>query len=192
MRTASLIPLAFAMAVLAGCADEVSDSSHRESAARTAASLERDLTLSAPRIAATEVASPVELARAKPEPARAPQPRPRPKPAPAPAAAPEPEVTAAAPEPVVTPTVSEALAEPVPLDDAASGGRELAPGRTVTIIPATSGPSVEADEGDSWGASEPSRGIFVGGGDTCRRRGGGGGIGIAARIRVGIPAPLLR
>jgi hypothetical protein len=96
------------------------------------------------------------------------------------------------PVPVSPPAVSEALADPAPLDDAASGGRELAPGRTVTIIPVSSGPSVEADEGDSWAPSEPSRGVLVGGGGTCRRRGGAGGIGIAARFPVGIPALRLR
>jgi hypothetical protein len=192
MRAVFLIPLAFTTAVMAACGDEVPNTSEREdTASRTAASLERDLTLSVPRIAETEVASPVELSRPKPAPAPTPTHRPRPKPAPAPPPTAEPEHEAAA-EPVSTPTVSEALAEPALLDDAASGGRELAPGKTVTIIPVSSGPSVEADEGDSWLPSGPSRGVLVGGGGTCRRRGGGGGIGIAARIRVGVPALRLR
>jgi hypothetical protein len=88
--------------------------------------------------------------------------------------------------------VGEAIAEAAVVDDAASGGRELAPGRTVTIIPVSNGPSVEAEEGDSWLPSGPSRGVLVGGGGTCRRRGGGGGIGIAARFRVGIHGLPLR
>jgi hypothetical protein len=193
MRTAFLIPLAFA-GVLAGCGDEISKTSEQEeTASRAAALLERDLTLSVPRMPATEVASAVELAPPKPAPALSRRHRPRPTPAPAPAPAPvadpaheaaaEPEAT-----PVSTPTVGEAIAEAAVVDDAAAGGRELAPGRTITIIPVSSGPSVEADEGDSWVPSEPSRGVLVGGGGTCRRRGGGGGIGIAARFPVGIPA----
>jgi hypothetical protein len=88
--------------------------------------------------------------------------------------------------------VSEALADPAPVDDAASGGRELAPGKTVTIIPASSGPTVEADQDDSWLPSERPRGIITGGGGRCPRRGGVRGIGIAGRIPVGIPARSLR
>ena len=197
MRTALLIPLALATAMVAGCGGELSNTSEREeSASQVAASLERDLTLSAPRLPATEVASALELAPPKPAPATARRHRPSPKPAPAPVPAPavEPEREAATePEatPVSPPTVGEAIAEAAVVDDAASGGRELAPGKTITIIPVASGPSVEADEGDSW-LPGPSRGVLVGGGGTCRRRGGGGGIGIAARIRVGIPAPRLR
>jgi hypothetical protein len=144
-----------------------------------------------PRIAETEVASAVELSLPKPAPAPTRTHRHRPKPAPAPAPTAEPEHEAAA-EPVSAPALGEALAELAPMEDAAAGGRELAPGRTVTIIPVSSGPSVEADAGDSWHPSEPSRGVLVGGGGTCRRRGGGGGIGIAARFRVGIPTLRLR
>jgi biotin carboxyl carrier protein len=192
MRTVFLIPLAFTTAVIVGCGAEVSKTSEREeTASRTAASLKRDLTLSVPRIAETEVASAVELSLPRPAPAPTRTHRPRPKPTPAPAPSAEPEHDAAA-EPVSAPTLGEALAELAPLDDAAAGGRELAPGKTVTIIPVSSGPSVEADEGDSWVPSEPSRGILVGGGGTCRRRGGGGGIGIAARFPVGIPTLRLR
>lgn len=192
MRTAFLIPLAFTAFVTVGCRSEASKTSDREeTASRAKAPPARDLTLSVPRIAETEVASAVELGLPKPVPAptRAHRPRPKPSPAPAPAAEPDP-VSAA--EPVSAPAVSEALAEPAPLEDAASGGRELAPGRTVTIVPVATGPSVAADEGESWLPSEPSRGILVGGGGTCRRRGGGGGIGIAARFPVGIPTLRLR
>ena len=82
MRTAFLIPLAFATIVVAGCGDDVPDPSRQETAARAGALPERDLTLSVPRIAETEVASPIELARAKPVHARAPRPRPAPAPAP--------------------------------------------------------------------------------------------------------------
>ncbi len=192
MRTAFLIPLAFTAAVVAGCRGEVSKTSEREeTVSRTTTPPERDLTLSVPRVAETEVASAVELALPKPVPAPTRAHRPRPKPAPSPTPPAEPEQVAAA-EPVSAPTESQALAEPAPLEDPASDGRELAPGKTVTIIPVSTGPSVEADEGDSWTSSEPSRGVLVGGGRTCRRRGGGGGIGIAARFRVSIPSLRLR
>jgi hypothetical protein len=190
MRTTFLIPLSFTAALLAGCGADVSNRSEREeTASRAAASLKRDLTLSVPRVPTTEVASAVELAAPKPAPAPTRRHRPRPKPAPVPVPAPaaEPEVS-----PVSTPTVGEAIAQAAVVDNAANGGRELAPGRTITIIPVASGPSVEADAGDSWVSSGPSRGILVGGGGTCRRRGGGGGIGIAARFRVGIPPVPLR
>ena len=96
------------------------------------------------------------------------------------------------PEPVTVPAVSEALAEPAATDEASARGRELAPGKTVTVIPVASGPSVEADGDDSWLPSERPRGIVAGGGGTCRRRGGGGGIGIAARFRVSLPVLRLR
>jgi hypothetical protein len=198
MRTAFLIPLAFTAAMVAGCGDEVSNTSERdETASRAAASLHRDLTLSVSQAPATEVASAVELSAPKPAPAPARRHRPRPKPVPAPAPAPvaEPEHDSAEePEatPATTPTLGEALAQATVVDDASSGGRELAPGKTITIIPVSSGPSVEADEGDSWLPSGPSRGVLVGGGGTCRRRGGAGGIGIAARFRVSIPAISLR
>ena len=195
MRTAVLIPLTLITAVIAGCRGDGTNLLEREdTASRTAASPERDLTLSVPQTPATEVASAVELAAPKPvaAPVRRYHPRPRPKPAPAPVAEPAGDAVAPTQEPVSAPTVSQALVEPAPMDDAASSGRELAPGRTVTVIPVSSGPSVEADEDDSWLPSERPRGTLVNGGGTCRRRGGGGGIGIAARIRVGIPALGLR
>ena len=194
MRTAALIRLTLITGVITGCGGAGTDLERQETASRTAASPERDLTLSVPRVPATEVASPIELAAPKPFPApvRRHHPRLRPKPAPTPVARPAVDSAAPTPEPVTAPTVSQALAEPVPLDDAASSGRELAPGRTVTIIPVATGPSVEADPDDSWLPSEGPRGVLVGGGGTCRRRGGGGGIGIAARIRVGVPELGLR
>jgi hypothetical protein len=193
MRAAVLFPLALVAVALTGCGGDVTNRSEREETASraAAAALERDLTLSVPQVPAAEVASPIELSLPKPAPAavRRHPPRPRPKPAPAAVAEPAPEPT---PEPVIVPAVSEALSEPATTDEVSAGGRELAPGRTVTVIPVSSGPSVEADPGDSWLPSEGPRGILVGGGGTCRRRGGGGGIGIAARIRVGVPAPGLR
>jgi hypothetical protein len=195
MRAAVLVPLAFVAVALTGCGGDGTNLSGREETASraAAAALERDLTLSVPQVPATEVASAIELSLPKPAPApvRRHYPRPRPKPAPSAVAepAPGPEST---PEPVTVPAVSEALSEPATTDEVSAGGRELAPGRTVTVIPVSSGPSVEAEPDDSWLPSGGSRGVLVGGGGTCRRRGEGGGIGIAARIRVGVPALGLR
>jgi hypothetical protein len=88
------------------------------------------------------------------------------------------------------PQIAEVAAEPAPSDEAVAGGRELAPGQTVTAIPVPTGSSIEADENDSW---ERPRGILVGGGGTCRRPNRGvRGIGIAGRIPVGTSGPRLR
>jgi hypothetical protein len=140
------------------------------------------------------VASAVELDRPAP-PARpvrtVVRPRPRPRPAPAPEPVPAPEavtVEAMAPAPLV------AEAPPEPKPESATGGRELAPGRTVTIIPVSNGPVLEAEDDDSWLPSERSRGIGLGGGGggTCKPRRGVRGIGIAGRIPVGVPGRRLR
>jgi len=101
-------------------------------------------------------------------------------------------VPTALPAAPAAPILTDALADPAPIDDPGSGGRELAPGKTVTVIPVSSGPTLEADEDDSWLPSERPRGIIVGGGDRCRRRGGVRGIGIAGRIPFGIPGRRLR
>jgi hypothetical protein len=193
MRAAVLFPLAFVAVALTGCGGDGTNLSGREETASraAAAALERDLTLSVPQVPATEVASAIELSLPKPAPAPVHRRYPRPRPKPAPSAVAE-SAPAPTPEPVTVPAVSEALSEPATTDEVFAGGRELAPGRTVTVIPASSGPSVEADPGDSWLPSGGSRGVLVGGGGTCRRRGEGGGIGIAARIRVGVPGLGLR
>ena len=191
MRAAVLIPLALGTLALAGCGGDVTNLS--ETASRSAASLERDLTLSVPQVPATEVASPVELALPKPAPAPVRRHNPRPKPKPAPSAVALAKAAAEpTPEPVIVPVVSEALAEPATANEGSARGRELAPGKTVTVVPVSSGPSVEADGDDSWLPSERPRGMVAAGGGTCRRRGGGGGIGIAARFRVGLPALRVR
>jgi hypothetical protein len=191
MRAASLLSLAFTAAVAAACGSEVASVPEREeTASRAVPSLERDLTLRAPAAPAVEVASPIELSQPKPTPRTTRASRPRPRPTPAPARAAQPAV-----EPVAVPAVAltEAAAEPPPAEeDAAAGGRELAPGETVRIIPASSGPGLEAEEDNAWLPSERPRGILVGGGGTCRPRKGARGIGIAGRIPVGIPARRLR
>jgi hypothetical protein len=94
--------------------------------------------------------------------------------------------------PAPAPTVPVA-AEAASVEDMAVGaGRELAPGKTVTAIPASSGPTYAPEADDSWVPEGPARGLVVGGGDTCRRRGGVRGIGIAGRIPIGVPRHRLR
>jgi hypothetical protein len=194
MRTASVISLACVAALITACRSDL-PGVPEETAARAAEPRQRDLTLQVPELPPTEVASAVELERPQvaPAPTRSPRLRLRPKAAPRPAVEPEPAPAAVpATEPVVQPApVAEALADPAPVDDATSGGRELAPGRTVTIVPVSSGPTVRADEDDSWLPSERPRGIIMGGGGRCPRR-GVRGIGIPARIPVGIPTRRLR
>jgi hypothetical protein len=103
------------------------------------AALKRDITLQSTPTAEVEVASAIELGRPEPREQTNPRRKPSPKPAPAPTtresapeAAPVPELVAA-PAPVA---VSEA---PTPAPD--PSGRELAPGKTVQVLPASTGPS---------------------------------------------------
>jgi hypothetical protein len=196
---AAILPLAFTAAVLAGCASESPQTANQETASRSvegAALPERDLTLQTPAAPAVEFASPVELSRAAPEPRPARRTRVSPKPAPAPAPDPVPEAAPAAQAavPDSTVAVAEVLAEPAPVEDVGVG-RELAPGKTVTIIPASSGPTFTPEE-PSWGPAEPGRGPIIGDGEgrggRCRPRGGVRGIGIAGRIPIGVPGRHLR
>lgn len=200
MHVVSILPLVFTAAALAGCAAESSQTWNQETASRgvegTALS-ERDLTLQTPATPAVEVASPVELAR----PASEPRPERRatisPKPAPAPVPDPVPEASLVTPAAMLVPTVAEAVAEPAPVEDVAVGpGRELAPGTTVTVIPASSGPS-SAPEDPSWATAGPGRSMIIEGGGggrggRCRPRGGVRGIGIAGGIPIGVPGRRLR
>ena len=193
---ASLLPLAITVALAAACGSEVSSLPEQEETATGAPAHapDRDLTLRTvpPAAVTVEVASPVELTRPEPRPARAPRPRPAPRPVPPPAADPEPEAQPRqAPLAPSAPAAVPVAVEPAP-EEPAAGGRELAPGKTVTIIPVSSGPSLEADEDDSWLPSERPRGIVGGSGGTCRPRGGVRGIGIAGRIPVGIPSRRVR
>jgi hypothetical protein len=172
MRTIFLLPLTALMAVAAGCGSEA-----RERAARSAP--ERDLTL-VTQAAQVEIASPVEMQHlriqhrtvrpsqwaARVAPARRPSPL-EPKLGLAAVAAP-----LAAPEPVAQPATTAST-----IND-----RELLPGKTVTVIPASSGPSAGSDRTDELPAAR-GRTIVAGGGGTCRGRGRGPGIGIAAAPR---------
>jgi hypothetical protein len=136
----------------------------------------RDLTQPAEPAAVT-VASPVELGRAQPRSSRANPNHPSRKPTlvrktpPAPPAA-------STPEPAITaiPAVMKPISSPVaPAPEPQRGiGHELAPGETVTIIPASSGPSTDVGEGTEGRERPAGAGVFIGGGrgGTCHPRGG--------------------
>jgi len=173
MRIASLFPVILvAAAGLAGCGSE------RIEEGEVPAS-RRDLTRQG-ELAQLVVASPVELQRARPE--RSTVRRPRRTSRPAPKSAESPELTvinaAAIPTPAIA-SVPEIDATPEAVND-----RELPPGKTVTIIPASSGPSMSPDSGDDDAPTVISgRGVIRGGG-TCPPRRGRPGIGIAAIPRL--------
>lgn len=200
MRTPLIAPLALSAAVLAGCVGESPERANQETGSRaveTGGVPDRDLRLT-PATQTVTIASPVELSRpiAGPEPTRRPKSSPKPAPASAPAPNPVPDASPAVEAVVASPAVmAEVQPEPAPVDDASVGvGRELAPGKTVTVIPASSGPS-SAPEDPSWTSPGRARSIYIGGGGgggTCRPRGGGRGIGIAGRIPIGVPGRRLR
>ena len=195
MRTASLLPLAFTAALAVACGFETPVPPERdETASRPSAAPERDLTLQGPAATAREVASPVELARPEPpeRPTRLARPRAKRRPAPPPRAELEPP-PAAAPILVPLPPVAAAPIRPAAEAEAGGSSRELAPGKTVTAIPVSDEPGIEADAGDSWLPAERPRGMIRGGGGTCRQpRGGVRRNGITGLIPVGLPAPVLR
>ncbi|HEX6107499.1 MAG TPA: hypothetical protein VFZ26_18060 [Gemmatimonadales bacterium] len=173
MRQALRWTAALALGLAAGCGTGAAPAGDESAASR--ASLERDLTLGSAPPAQLEVASPVELGR--PEPAkRAPGRRSVPKPAPAeaepprePEAAPVPEAVAA-PAPVSVAAIDMAA----PVQPVRSGSdRELAPGETITVIPAASGPSTSID--DIGLPADAGRGMWKGGAGQCPHPPGGGG-----------------
>jgi hypothetical protein len=175
MRTAFLLPLAAVVAVVAGC-----DSQGSERAARSVP--RRDLTLVEPAHA-VGIASPVELQNLRTN-YRSARPSQRATRRSRPA---EPTVmlaaVAAAPAPVVA--VPGSAAQPATTPESANS-RELLPGKTVTLIPASSGPSSGSDWTDELPRAKGAT-MGVGGGGRCPRRGRGPGIGIA-----GIPRPDFR
>jgi hypothetical protein len=164
MRIVLLLPLALAVAA-GGC--RTASQGTEQAAFRVP---ERDLTLRESGAPDVQVASPAELASTPTQRATMHQPRRARRPAPAP--------RSAAPAPALVPTP----AEPVPLATSAApeapDPHALAPGQSVTIIPASSsGPSTDPDWTDQR-PSGPTRGITVGSGGHgggCHPRGGGMG-----------------
>jgi hypothetical protein len=168
MRIVFLLPLTAVVAVVAGCGSQ-----GKESGALSAP--QRDLTLAA-SASQVEIASPIELRQVQTQPR---------------AVRRSPRIVRAAPKiilaSVATPAPVLAVPRPVAQPAGASepaNDRELLPGKTVTVIPASSGPSAGSDGTDEVPAikGRPMRG----GGGTCRGRGRGPG-GIA-----GVPRPDFR
>lgn len=167
MRASPLVPLV-ALIVASGCG------SGREETGRASTVPTRDLTLERSPAPAVEVASPLEVPRSQPEEPRSHRPRRTPRPTLAPSRHSEPPDAAPVVEAAAAPAVAPAPAPaarravvPAPADP-----RALEPGQTVTIIPASSGPSVGSDPADAP-PSRAGRAIMIGGGHggTCQPRG---------------------
>ncbi len=170
MRAPSFIPLAFVV-VVAGCG------SGPEESGRASGVPHRDLTLQQTPAPDVAVASALELPQPRPERLRVPRPQRSPHSALAPSrqhappdAAPTAEAAAAT---AVAPAPAPSAAAPI-VDEAADP-HALAPGRTITVIPASSGPSMGSDRGDNEMPSRAGRAIMMAGGhgDTCRGHGAG-------------------
>jgi hypothetical protein len=159
MRTISLLPLTALVAVAAGCGSEA-----REQAARSVP--KRDLTLVS-YTSEVKIASPVETQQLRTRAAR-----------------PAPARRSSSLEPTIAPVLaaSEPVAQPAATAPTPDNDRELLPGKTVTVIPASSGPSTGADRTDDFPGAR-GRTIVTGGGGTCRGRGRRPGIGIATAPR---------
>ena len=168
MRTIFLLPFTF-IATAAGCG-----SGARESATREVP--QRDLTL-VTQASAVEIAAPVEMQQPRaPERGRAPRSRPV-----------QPNVILASvvvPVAAPIPAAAEPVAQPATTASSANNDRELLPGKTITIIPASNGPSAGPDETDELPGAR-DRTMVTRGGGKCggRGRGRGPGIGIATAPR---------
>jgi hypothetical protein len=176
MRTVFLLPLTAIVAMAAGCRSE-----GKESAALSPP--RRDLTLATPA-REVDVASPVELRqiRAQNQTLRVSH-RTSQRSS---SIEPMPLLTAAAPAPVVTLPASEPVGQPVSTPSEPVNDRELPPGKTVTLIPVSSGPSTApewTDERPDEGSEARGGTMVKGRGGRCGRGGRGPGIGIAAAPR---------
>ena len=166
MRSITLLPLATLVAAAAGCRSEV-----REQGVRSVP--QRDLTL-VTQTAQVQVASPVEMQQLRIQPRTRRLSKSAARIASGSRFSHEPKVILAAlAAPMPIPTPAEPVADPTPASD-----RELSPGKTVTVIPASSGPSAGSGTADE---APPDRGrtMVARGGGTCRGRGRGPGRGNA-------------
>jgi hypothetical protein len=171
MRSVVLIPLTLMVTVALGCGSE-----EREQASTSVS--ERDLTRQAPA-PEVEIASPVELQQLRTQhrtvrssrPVKAPRRR-------------TVEAKLVARAGATAPAVVLPVAEPTTTADLGSD-RELLPGKTVTVIPASSGPSTASEPTDEL---PTARGTTIGiwGGGRCPPRRPGRGIGIAGVPRPGL------
>jgi hypothetical protein len=173
MRTLVLLPFAAVAAVLAGCGPQ-----GREHAARSVP--QRDLTLAA-QAHQVEIASPVELGSLRTQsrtvrPSRTPRPRSAQRSS---AVEAKPALAAVVTAPVVV-LASAPVAEAATTAPEAANDRELLPGRTVTLIPASSGPSTTPEWTDE-GPTAKGRAHGVGGKGKRPSRGRGPGIATGPR-----------
>jgi hypothetical protein len=166
MRPILLLPLA--VIALAGCGTD--------EAKQTASLPARNLALPATQAPQVEIASALELGRPEVRPVIRPARRSARRPQPV---APKvvPAVTKTEPVPV---KVVPAIYEPTPSPSIPANDRELPPGKTVTLIPASSGPSPNTDVADG---PAPGGHTMIHGGGTCRPGRGRGPIGIATLPR---------
>ncbi|HKU60853.1 MAG TPA: hypothetical protein VJQ44_06515 [Gemmatimonadales bacterium] len=172
MRASFLIPLAFVV-VTAGCGSEPEESGHASTVPQ------RDLTLQPAPGPDMAVASRLEVPRPRPERPTVHRPRRSPDPALAPSRKSDATDAAPAADAVAVTTVAPApapsAAAPI-VDEAAADPHALAPGRTVTIVPVSSGPSTGSGRVEDEMPSRAGRAIIMmggGHGDTCRGHGAG-------------------
>jgi hypothetical protein len=173
MRTTFLFPLMALALVVAGCG-----SAAREQAARSVP--QRDLTL-VPQAPEVDIASPVEIQRPRMQRRTAPRSIPlEPKVRLAAVWAPRPALGAGS-APVLAP---QPVAQPASTAATPANDRELLPGKTVTVIPVSSGPSAGTDKTDEAPADRGRTMVaHGGGGGRCGGRGRGPGIGMAPAPR---------
>jgi hypothetical protein len=173
MRTVFLLPLTAVMAVVAACGSE-----GREEAAPSV--VKRDLTLPA-RAPQVEIASAVELqqppthrtvGRSRIASRRAPA-RSR-------ATVESRPVAVVVPAPALVLHAADTAARPVSTASEPVNDRELPPGKTVTVIPVSSGPSTTLQPTDEFPTIR-SGSVGIRGGGRCPPR--RPGIGIATRPR---------
>jgi hypothetical protein len=169
MRTTFLLPLTALCAVATGCGSETAKPAGSGS--------QRDLTLMT-QTSGVQIASRLETQQLPSPPQAIHQTRRVARSTPARRSSPQATVklavmpaTAPVPEPVVQPATA-----PTPQND-----RELLPGKTITLIPASSGSSAGPDETAEF--PEVRGRTVVARGGTCGGRGRGPGIGIATRPR---------
>lgn len=180
MRATALLPLAIAVA--AGCGHDAEQ--------QVPPSVpQRDLALPAPA-GEVKVASPVELEQLRMHRTSHSFRRAK-RPAPA-----EPKITLAAVATAPAPALLHPVSVVEPYTPPKANDRELAPGQTVTVIPASNGPVSEGGSGDDFpvaigrmgGGSGMGGGVSgMGGGRNCPGGGRGPDIGIA-----GVPGPDFR
>jgi hypothetical protein len=174
MRIVFLLPLAAVLAA-SGCG---SDRTKQPAPSVPV----RDLTLQAAQSAQVEIASRVELRRTPAEPRTSHASRTRRhehvfQPTIVPVAL---KTTTATPVPVLQPA-----SEPVTVISEPANPHELPPGKTITVIPASSGPSIAPDASDDAPEIRTRMAGSIGGGHGGTCRGGGGGSG------MGGPPPLV-